>query len=124
MQPITVYPMIYTLELEHGCYYVGITHNINMRYAQHLSGDGAGWTTLHKPLRILEVFSQDATLRRENEITRQYMEKYGEANVRGGSYCKVSRPNPKYLMADDDVKEMCNKVGVTFHSSVIEKDAS
>jgi predicted GIY-YIG superfamily endonuclease len=124
MQPITVCPMIYTLELEHGCYYVGITHNINMRYAQHLSGDGAGWTTLHKPLRILEVFSQDATLRRENEITRQYMEKYGEANVRGGSYCKVPRPNPKFLLSEDDCKQMCEKVGVTFHSSVIEKDAS
>ena len=124
MQPITVCPMIYTLELEHGCYYIGITHNINMRYAQHLAGQGANWTTVHKPLRILEVFSQDATLRRENEITKQYMEKYGEANVRGGSYCKVSRPDPKYLLADDDVKEMCKKVGVTFHSSVIEKDAS
>ncbi len=124
MQPITVCPMIYTLELEDGCYYVGITHNINMRYAQHLAGQGANWTTVHKPLRILEVFSEDATLRRENEITKQYMEKYGEAKVRGGSYCKVSRPDPKYLMADDDVKEMCKKVGVTFHSSVIEKGAS
>ena len=124
MQPITVCPMIYTLELEDGCYYVGITHNINMRYAQHLAGQGAGWTTVHKPLRILEVFSQDATLRRENEITKQYMEKYGEAKVRGGSYCKVQRPDPKFLLSEDDCKQMCEKVGVTFHSSVIEKGAS
>lgn len=124
MKPVVVCPLIYVLALEDDCYYVGITHNLNLRYAQHLAGDGAGWTTVHKPLRIVEVISEDATLQKENEITVKYMEKYGEHKVRGGSYCKVSRPDPKYLLSDDDCKQMCKKVGVRFQSNVIEKDAS
>jgi predicted GIY-YIG superfamily endonuclease len=124
MKPVVVCPLIYVLALEDDCYYVGITHNLNLRYAQHLAGDGAGWTTVHKPLRIVEVISEDATLQKENEITVKYMEKYGEHKVRGGSYCKVSRPDPKYLLSADDCKQMCKKVGVTFHSNVIEKGAS
>jgi len=124
MKPVVVCPLIYVLALEDDCYYIGITHNLNLRFAQHLAGDGAGWTTVHKPLRIVEVISEDATLQKENQVTRSYMNTYGEEKVRGGSYCKVSRPEPKFLLSDDDCKQMCKKVGVTFHSSVIEKDAS
>lgn len=124
MKPVVVCPLIYVLALEDDCYYVGITHNLNLRYAQHLAGDGAGWTTVHKPLRIIEVISEDATLQKENEVTLRYMKKYSEEKVRGGSYCKISRPNPKFLLSDDDCKQMCEKVGVRFQSNVIEKDAS
>jgi hypothetical protein len=124
MKPVVVCPLIYVLELEDDCYYVGITHNLNLRYAQHLAGDGANWTTVHKPLRIIEVISEDATLQKENQVTRSYINRYGEEKVRGGSYCKVSRPDPKFLLSDDDCKQMCEKARVTFHSSVMEKDAS
>jgi predicted GIY-YIG superfamily endonuclease len=124
MKPVVVCPLIYVLALEDDCYYVGITHNLNLRYAQHLAGDGAGWTTVHKPLKIIEVISEDATLQKENEVTLRYMKTYGEGKVRGGSYCKVLRPNPKYLLSDDDCKQMCEKVSVRFQSNVIEKDAS
>ena len=124
MKPVVVCPLIYVLELEDDCYYVGITHNLNLRFAQHLAGDGANWTTVHKPLRIIEVISEDATLQKENQVTRSYINRYGEEKVRGGSYCKVSRPDPKFLLSDDDCKQMCEKARVTFHSKVMEKDAS
>ena len=124
MKPVVVCPLIYVLALEDDCYYVGITHNLNLRYAQHLAGDGANWTTVHKPLRIIEVISEDATLQKENQVTRSYINRYGEEKVRGGSYCRVSRPEPKFLLSDDDCKQMCDKARVTFHSSVMEKDAS
>jgi predicted GIY-YIG superfamily endonuclease len=124
MKPVVVCPLIYVLALEDDCYYVGITHNLNLRYAQHLAGDGANWTTVHKPLRIVEVISEDATLQKENQVTRSYINRYGEEKVRGGSYCRVSRPDPKFLLSDDDCKQMCEKARVTFHSSVMEKDAS
>jgi hypothetical protein len=124
MKPVVVCPLIYVLALEDDCYYVGITHNLNLRFAQHLAGDGANWTTVHKPLRIIEVISEDATLQKENQVTRSYINRYGEEKVRGGSYCKVSRPDPKFLLSDDDCKQMCEKARVTFHSSVMEKDAS
>ena len=61
--------------------------NLNMRWSQHCDGNGAGFTKLYKPIKILEVFP-NGSLQMENEITLQYMEKYGKDHVRGGSYCK------------------------------------
>lgn len=89
MEPILVAPMIYVLELEDDCFYVGITYNLNLRIAQHLSGTGAGWTKMHKPVKIVEVFYDGCTRQMEDEVTKRYVEIYGAENVRGGSWCKV-----------------------------------
>jgi len=88
MEDITISPMIYVLELEHSKYYIGITMNLNIRYAQHEQGSGAGWTKLYKPIKILEVIPH-GTKELENQITLRYMELFGRENVRGGYYCKV-----------------------------------
>ena len=88
MEPLLVPPMIYVLELVDGNYYVGITYNLNIRLSQHLSGSGAGWTRLHKPIRVVEVFFEGCDRKMEDEVTKRYMEKYGKDKVRGGSYCK------------------------------------
>jgi predicted GIY-YIG superfamily endonuclease len=88
MDDITISPMVYVLELERSKYYIGITMNLNLRYAQHEQGSGAGWTKLHKPVRIVEVIPH-ATKELENEIALRYMDQYGRENVRGGYYCKV-----------------------------------
>jgi predicted GIY-YIG superfamily endonuclease len=89
MEPILVAPMIYVLELEDDCFYVGITYNLNLRIAQHLSGTGAGWTKMHKPVKIVEVFHEGCTRQMEDEVTKRYVDIYGAENVRGGSWCKV-----------------------------------
>jgi len=86
---LTLYSCVYVLKLEDGCYYVGITRNLNMRMAQHWSGvEGAKWTKLHKPISIVEVI-YPATRETENATTQRYMESYGKEFVRGGAWCKI-----------------------------------
>jgi predicted GIY-YIG superfamily endonuclease len=99
MKPTTIYPLVYVLELEDGCWYVGITMDLNRRWGQHLSGDGAKWTQLHKPIRIYDIYSEDAGLALENEVTISYIEKYGVERVKGGSYCG-NPPSKKTLDAN------------------------
>ena len=88
MKPVLVYPLIYVLELEEEKYYVGITTNLNFRWAQHISGDGAKWTRLYKPKRIVEIHTENCDTAKENEITQRLCEKYGKENVRGGYWTK------------------------------------
>jgi predicted GIY-YIG superfamily endonuclease len=89
MEPILLSPCIYVLELEDDCRYVGITMNLNLRWAQHCGGTGAKWTRLHKPIRILEVIFSGAGRAMEDEVTRRYMELCGAEKVRGGSWCRT-----------------------------------
>jgi predicted GIY-YIG superfamily endonuclease len=89
MEPILVAPMIYVLELEDDCFYIGITYNLNLRIAQHLSGSGAQWTKMHRPKKIVEVFYEGCTRQKEDEVTKKYVEIYGAESVRGGSWCRV-----------------------------------
>ena len=96
MKPVTILPMVYVLELEDECWYIGITHNLNLRFAQHMAGDGAVWTKMHRPIRIYDVYSEDATLRLENEVTQKFMEEFGEDKVRGGSWC-YKTPKGKHM---------------------------
>jgi len=76
---------VYVLKLEHGCYYVGKSSNVNARYQQHLKGTGAVWTKLHRPIKIMVIY-KDVSPYFEDAITKEYMSKYGVNKVRGGSY--------------------------------------
>ena len=89
MEPILVCPLIYVLECEEGKYYIGITLDFNKRLAQHLAGKGAQWTRLYRPLRVVEIVHDNATLAMENEVTNRYITQYGAENVKGGSKCKI-----------------------------------
>lgn len=44
---------LYTLELESGMYYVGITTNIERRFTQHSNGMGSKFTRLYAPVGII-----------------------------------------------------------------------
>lgn len=46
----------YVLELENGCYYVGVSSCVKNRIKQHFYGYGAKWTQLNKPVAIHELF--------------------------------------------------------------------
>ena len=87
MEAIVLYPCVYVLKLEDDCYYVGWTHNLNLRLSQHWTENGAKWTKLHKPLSVVEVI-YPALPTTENEVTKRYMELYSVDKVRGGSWCK------------------------------------
>ena len=80
--------MIYVLECENGKYYVGKTAHLQKRFTDHLSGTGAVWTQIHRPIRILE--SHDATSEfHEVHITLVTMKEYGVDNVRGATWCSI-----------------------------------
>lgn len=79
---------IYVLQLQDGKYYVGKTNNPNFRIKNHFNSNGSTWTQLYKPIKILELI-QDCDNYDEDKITRQYMDKYGIDNVRGGSFVSV-----------------------------------
>jgi len=89
---------LYVLQLEQGKYYIGVTASTpERRFKQHLSGfAGARWTRKYKPLEIIdridlgEVSYLDAEII-ENKRTREYMQRFGLNNVRGGDLTEGER---------------------------------
>lgn len=94
---------IYTLELEDGKYYVGKTDNPQFRLESHFSNNGSAWTSLYRPIKVLEIIP-DCDRYDEDKYTRMYMDKYGIDNVRGGSF--VSPTLEKSTI--DHLKQMSN----------------
>lgn len=80
--------IIYVLELSQGKYYVGKTNDLNLRYSQHLNGEGSEWTKKYHPKSILNNFVSNSEFD-EDITTKEYMKNYGIDNVRGGSYCQI-----------------------------------
>ena len=80
---------IYILKLENNKYYIGRTSRPQLRIPKHYSSYGSAWTNLHKPEETLEVIPNCDSFD-EDKITKQYMNKYGIDNVRGGSYCQIN----------------------------------
>ena len=99
MKGIVVQPLVYCLKLENEKYYIGMTYNFNLRYAQHECGDGAKWTRKHKPVEVLDVIP-NAGDELENTKTLEYMKLYGWENVRGGYWCKLDMKNPPKILDD------------------------
>lgn len=89
---------LYALELEGGFYYVGMTSypDVNTRLDEHVMGGkrGAKWTKEHVPRRVIEtrqvgrIWDSEAA-KLENEMTIEYMLKYGTELVRGGDMCNL-----------------------------------
>lgn len=84
--------LIYVLQLVDGCWYIGMSRNVDRRYKAHLKG-GTIWTKEHKPVRIHEVretglTSDSEASRIEDEVTFEYARQYGTDKVRGGGYCQ------------------------------------
>jgi predicted GIY-YIG superfamily endonuclease len=105
---------IYTLELEHGKYYVGRTTAPSERILKHFQEEGSEWTKLHKPIRVLSQVIGDEN--DEKKYTAIAIEKYGIDNVRTSSYCKIDLPqynNDKDLYPDEDKEygEACKECG-------------
>jgi len=85
---------LYLLELQNNKYYVGQTDNVDFRYRDHVNGEGAKWTKIHKPVKIIlskqiEIKSIRESLLYENWMTLHFMEKYEWQNVRGGEFIKI-----------------------------------
>jgi predicted GIY-YIG superfamily endonuclease len=88
-EPVDIF--LYVLELEDGCYYVGLTSDLEHRFKQHNAGEGADWTKLHRPRRILHTIctgTRDAreAVKIEDAVTVTLMHQHGIEKVRGGCY--------------------------------------
>lgn len=80
--------MIYVLLLEENKIYVGYSERpIGERFIEHFNYQGSKWTTLYRPVQVLQV--QPGGIEEENEMTLKMMDKYGWWNVRGGCWCQV-----------------------------------
>lgn len=85
---------LYALLLNGGRYYIGVTTNVDKRFARHAKGKGAKWTKLHKPISIIETMdtglkSMEEAALLEDEWTIRYARTYGTDIVRGGGYCQT-----------------------------------
>jgi cellular nucleic acid-binding protein len=75
---------IYTLKLQEGKYYVGKTNNPHFSLDTSFHSNIA-WTMIYKPIKVLE-FIPECDIKDVDKYTRDYMDKYGVDNVRGGTF--------------------------------------
>jgi predicted GIY-YIG superfamily endonuclease len=100
---------LYALRLEGGCWYIGMTYNVQRRFAKHSSGKGAIWTRLHKPVEIVEVretecIMQEDAAHLEDDMTIEYAMIYGSDSVRGGGYCQTKPRWPATVIENELVQ--------------------
>ena len=79
---------IYILRLSTGKYYIGKTKNVDKRWEEHISGNGSGWTKKYKTLSLIKSVVSTSHFD-EDRYVKEYMEKYGIENVRGGTYSNM-----------------------------------
>jgi len=83
---------VYILRCADGSYYTGHTDNLELRIAQHHSGELGGYTATRKPLQL--VFSQPCATREEaltaERQVKGWNRKKKEAMMRG-DWNEVSR---------------------------------
>ena len=107
---------IYVLKCREGKYYVGKTDTFDKRYKEHLTGEGSAWTKKYRPIGIEKVIKGDKF--DENKITKQYMDKYGIDNVRGGSYCQIKLDQASVASLNREMNganDKCLKCGKSGH---------
>ena len=108
---------IYVLQLEEGKYYIGKTNNPTFRLENHFNSNGSEWTKIYKPLKVLELY-RNCDDYDEDKITRQYMDKYGINNVRGGSFVSVKLKKSvieTLIQMSNSTNNKCFKCGENGH---------
>lgn len=83
---------VYILRCADGSYYTGHTDNLEMRLAEHETGEGGRYTSARLPVAL--VFSQECSSRREALAREQQIKRWSrmkkEAMMRG-DWPEVSR---------------------------------
>lgn len=94
---------IYAIKLEKGKYYIGKTTHPQFRLQSHFDSNGSYWTKKYKPLKVIEI-KPNCDDYDEDKTTKQYMDRYGINNVRGGSFVSVKLDKSTI----DTLKKMSN----------------
>ncbi len=84
---------VYVLLCEDGSYYTGCAKDIDLRVKQHERGDGARYTKLHRPKRLVYIEEFDTigkAMKRERKIKKlSHDEKHKLVNPAWGK--KITR---------------------------------
>ena len=78
---------IYVLECEGGKFYVGKTGDGERRLKQHIAGQGAEWTKMNKPKRIVDYYKNAKDVD-EKKVFESMVKKHGASKVRGAYFTK------------------------------------
>ena len=108
---------IYVLELRGGRYYIGKSDDPKARLTQHLSGTGSAWTRKYKPIKIVKTI-KNASPFAEDQVTKEYMSKYGIEKVRGGSYANIELDDFQVQMLETEIRgatDKCIRCGRSGH---------
>jgi predicted GIY-YIG superfamily endonuclease len=108
---------LYVLQLTGGKYYVGKSADVIKRFEQHKSGSGSVWTKMYAPVKLLET-RPITSPHDENNVTKDYMKKYGIGNVRGGSYAQLALPDDARGVLEREFRgndDQCIKCGLAGH---------
>lgn len=103
--------VLYVLELEGQNYYVGQTRDVQSRYNRHSSGEGARWTQLHKPVRIVKtvetgLIDEKRAAELEDALTVETARVHGFERTRGGRYSRVDQHYPRRLTNPNSWREV------------------
>ena len=100
-EPVDIF--LYILELQGGHFYVGLTGDVAVRFSQHAAGEGANWTSLHKPMRVIRSINTGTKNAREaakleDMVTVELMLRHGTERIRGGCYCQCDQQATDQLL--------------------------
>ena len=76
---------VYVLKLQKDKYYVGKSKNLRERILKHFSNPEVYWVKKYRPISIYKIY-YNCDNYDEDKYTIMHMEKFGIANVRGGSF--------------------------------------
>lgn len=108
---------LYVLQLEDDKWYVGKTDDIQKRFEQHKNELGSEWTKLYKPMKIY-LTKEVKSIHDENNVTKDFMKKYGIDNVRGGAYTQLDLSDNQYECLIHELRcisDCCFKCGISDH---------
>jgi predicted GIY-YIG superfamily endonuclease len=84
-QPNTFY--VYAIKCDDGSLYIGQTDDLPKRWKEHVSGQAAEWTKLHKPQYIVhhEIYStRDEAIKRERDLKTGFGRKWLKRKIETG----------------------------------------
>jgi len=108
---------IYILKLEQNKYYIGKTKDLFTRFDAHKKGTASNWTKKYKPIFVDRVIER-ASVFDEDKYTKEYMNKYGIDNVRGGAYVMDILPEDQINLLMREItmaNDLCMYCGIGNH---------